>query len=55
MSKRNNVHPDHYKTDGRERPATIAAERMKRPASPVPAPSRARKTKGQTDRGFKKK
>jgi hypothetical protein len=52
MSKRINVNPDHYKTAGRERPTTIAAERMKRrtgqpkrAAAKPPAPSKRSKAR----------
>lgn len=30
MSKKSNVHPDHYKTDGRDRPDDAAAARLDR-------------------------
>lgn len=30
MSKKSNVHPDHYKTDGRDRPDDAAAARLNR-------------------------
>jgi hypothetical protein len=44
MSKSNNVNPGQYKVAGRERPDTLAQERMKESKAPVRSSSRKQKT-----------
>jgi hypothetical protein len=43
VSKRINVNPDHYKSQGRERPATLAAERMKMKKAVATSPAEGRR------------
>lgn len=47
MSKHNNVNPGQYKVGGRERPNTVAEERLK---AVRPEPLRNRKTQKKTPR-----
>jgi len=44
MSKANNVNPGQYKVAGRERPDTLAQERMKEAKAPARSTSRKKKT-----------
>ena len=52
MSKRINVNPDHYKTEGRDRPNRAAEERQSRATKAAASPSAPRRDSRQSGKAL---